>query len=230
MKEKLRFAKEDPFIRVKNSYKEIFNFLNLNSLYSYNNDFLFKKAVSYKNALNFPDGFTISKFLSIKQQRGPSFMARFLNGENSKEFLHFFIGLSKKDLPKLAKFTSIPLNQIRSFNPSFIKGKEFSIEERIKIIKEVNKFNTDYLWICVGHPKQEILGFQIFDQINVKKIFNVGAALDFLLKRKKESPLFFRKIGLEWLYLGFTNPKRTLKKIRNSLLALTYLNLVNKSK
>src|SRR3989339_24396 len=201
MLNKLIFTKKNPLIEAKFGKKNIFNFLNLYSLWLFNNNKLFQKSINSKNNLNFPDGKPVAKKLKILQERGPSFTRNFLQDDFARDKKHFFIGLEISEIERLSKVTKIPK----------------------KKIQKINNFKTDYLWICIGNPKQEILANQIFDSIKVNKIFNVGAALDFLLKRKKECPKILRNIGVESVYLGITNPKRAFKKIKKSFIGLKYL-------
>ena len=223
MLNKLIFTKKNPLIEAKFGKKNIFNFLNLYSLWLFNNNKLFQKSINSKNNLNFPDGKPIAKKLKILQERGPSFTRNFLQDDFARDKKHFFIGLEISEIERLSKVTKIPKKKIWAYNPPFIKEMEFSNKEKIKMIQKINNFKTDYLWICIGNPKQEILANQIFDSIKVNKIFNVGAALDFLLKRKKECPKILRNIGVESVYLGITNPKRAFKKIKKSFIGLKYL-------
>ncbi len=225
MKE-LLFSSQNPLELVGEDGKKIFNFLNLYSLYLFFRNDRFMESISSGNAINFPDGTMIARHLGLKQQRGPSFTRDFLKGNEARYKKHFFIGLNLNEIPKLSEITSIPENKINSYNPSRILGIEFPPEEKKKMIKEVNKFRPDFLWVCVGNPKQEILSYELFEKVKVEKIFNVGAALDFLLGKKKEAPKFWRGVKLEWLYLGITNPKRTLKKIKGSFIALPRLKYV----
>jgi exopolysaccharide biosynthesis WecB/TagA/CpsF family protein len=224
----MKFSAENAHHKITLKEKKKFNFLNMHSLYLFNKNSKFREAVSFRHAINFPDGAMIARKLRIRKQRGPDFTREFLMNDFAKKKKHFFIGLENYETDKLSKITGIAKSKIKGYNPSFISGIEFLAEEREKIIEEVNKSKSDYLWICVGNPKQEILGYQLFESVDVDKIFNVGAALDFLLGREKESPKIWQKMGLEWVYLGITNPKRTLKKIRMSFVALKYLRRIQK--
>jgi exopolysaccharide biosynthesis WecB/TagA/CpsF family protein len=227
MRDKLKFSKEDPRKKVKIKETKKFNFLNLYSLYLFKKSPLFKESVSYRHAVNFPDGKPVAKKTKLKQQRGPDFTKDFLMSAHAKNSKHFFVGLSSKDKARLSKITKIPQKNIRSYNPPFIKEEQFSKKEREKIINKVNKEKVNYLWVCIGNPKQEILSYQIFEKIKVDKIFNVGAATDFLLKKQKDAPNFFIKIGAESAYIGIMNPRRALKKIFGSFYALRYLGRVS---
>lgn len=224
----LIFSKENPFEKIKEEDKKIFNFLNMHSLYLFNKNSKFCEAVSFDSAVNFPDGVTIAKKIKVPKQRGPDFTRKFLSSNFAKNKKHFFIGLNEDEISKLSKITKIPEKKIEAYSPPFISGIEFSKKDKEKMINAINKSKSNYLWVCVGNPKQEVLSYQIFNEVDVNKIFNVGAALDFLLNKKKESPKIWQKMGLEWVYLGIINPKRTLKKIKMSFIALKYLKGIEK--
>jgi N-acetylglucosaminyldiphosphoundecaprenol N-acetyl-beta-D-mannosaminyltransferase len=225
--EEIMISEKNPFEELKLKEKKKFNFFNMNSLYLFNNNIKFKEAISFDHAINFPDGSLISRTLKIKKFRGPDFTEKFLKSKEAKNKKHFFIGLKKEEIGKLSKITGINKENIFSYSPSFVE-EEFSKKERDLMIKKINKSKANYLWVCVGNPKQEILSYQLFYEVNVNKIFNVGAALDFLLEKKKKSPKLINNLGMEWVYLGITNPKRTLKKIKKSFIALRYLRSLKK--
>ena len=227
-RKKMIFSKENPHEKVKEKEKKIFNFLNLTSLYYFKHDKDFSEAVSFSDSYNFPDGAMIARKLLTKKHRGPDFTKITLTHKDFKKKKHFFIGLNKEEIGLLSKVSGININKINTYNPSYIKGTKFPPHEIKEIVKKINNFNPDYLWVCVGNPKQEILSYKIFKDVKAKKIFNVGAALDFLMGKQKEAPKFFKDLGFEWLYLGFTNPKRTLKKIKLNFIALLYLGRVKK--
>ena len=224
--EKMYFSKEEPHKKVFEKEKKKFNFLNLYSLYLFETNFKFREAASSDDAINFPDGFPIAKKLKGKQYRGPDFTKNLLTSEFAKNKKHFFIGLDNSDIEKLSNITKIPEKNIKVHNPPHVSGFEFDKKDVDLMKNKINKKKTDYLWICVGNPKQEILGHQLFDDINVEKIFNVGAALDFLLGKEKEAPLIFRKLYLESAYIGIMNPRRALKKVFGSFWALGKLGKV----
>lgn len=221
------FNRKDPLKEMSSKEKKIFNFLNLYSLWLFENNKLFRIHILKKENMNFPDGAMIQRKIKSNRVRGPAFTKRILISDIARNKKHFFIGLEDSEIEKLSKVIGIESKQIGAYNPPFINGIEFSKEKQEKIIKSVNNFKTDYLWICIGNPKQEILSNQIFDSVKVDKIFNVGAALDFLLGRKKESPLIFRKLGVEWLYRFIIDFKYSKKKVWRSFVALKYLRNIN---
>ncbi len=219
----------EKFFEENNQNRFIFNFLNQHDLYMFNEEKLFRESLLNKYNLNFIDGFLISAFLSfktfrkIKRIRGPFFTRNFFEKERwNKKKKHFFIGLGKEDLKKLkVKFSH--LKNLSAYNPPYIKNLKFSKDEVNEISKLINNFKPDYVWVCIGSPKQNILSADLFNKTKAKYFFNVGAALDFVLEKKKEAPKFIRTVGLEWFYRFATDFKYSRKKVWRSLIGLKYL-------
>lgn len=212
-----------------NKDKIIFNFLNLYSVYLYKNNKDFKYAINYRkdNSITLADSITISRFLRTEKIRGTDF-TKFLmkDKELLKDKRHFFIGLEEMDLDRLPNKSLLERKNIFSYNPLYIKDNKFSNEEVDKIARLINEVKVDYLWVCIGNPKQEILASDLYDKIDVNFIFNIGAALDFILGKKKEAPKFIQRLGLEWLYRFITDFKYSHKKIWKSFIGLFYLSKI----
>lgn len=218
---KLIFTKREPIEFIDDN--RILNFLNMESLWHYKNNVSYFKLISQKHNINFPDGRLISLKLGIKQQRGTTFVRNFLTSDKNKK--HFFIG--NVNIEKMSKIMSIPEKQLRKYNPPYIKNSEFSFKEKNKIITMLKDIKPDYIWICVGAPKQEILANRLF-KLYPSNYFNVGAALDFLTGKKAEAPKIWRKFGIEWIYRGLTDFKHSKKKIIRSFKSLKYLGNIEK--
>ncbi|MEM4330491.1 MAG: WecB/TagA/CpsF family glycosyltransferase [Candidatus Pacearchaeota archaeon] len=225
-----KFSLEEIFNFIKkNKERKIFNFLNQHDIYNFKNNNLFRESLNTFFSINIIDGSFLTFFLSIKKfkkisrVRGPTFTRELLlKKELSSSKKHFFIGLEKEDLKVLIeKFSH--LKKVDCYNPPYIKDVVFSDEEIEKISKKINKFKPDFVWVGIASPKQNILSYQLFKKTNAKYFFNVGAAMDFLLGKKKEAPSFVRKIGVEWFYRLITDFKYSKKKVWRSFIAVFYL-------
>jgi N-acetylglucosaminyldiphosphoundecaprenol N-acetyl-beta-D-mannosaminyltransferase len=95
--------------------------------------------------------------------------------------------------------------------------KEFVMEE--VEIPESNSWNfqeldsgigsVDILLVGLGAPFQEEFIWQIRNQLpNLKLAMGVGGTFDFWTGKRKRAPEFMRKIGMEWLWRLFMQPKR----------------------
>lgn len=217
---KINISRKNP--REHLNQKKVLNFINLNTVWHLKNNPNYKNLMSENQNIHFPDGKILSVISKISQKRGPTFTKEFLLSKEAKSKKHFFIGLKNKMLKDLSKITNISEKNLFSYNPPYINSLEFSEDEKNKITKLLKKTNPHYVWVCVGSPKQEILANQLFKKYPLN-YFNVGAALDFLLSKKKEAPKIFRKLGLEWAYRLITDFKYSKKKVWRSFVGLKHL-------
>lgn len=227
MKEKLKFqstGKEFLNEILKKSDRKIFNFLNSHDVYQFRKNSVFRKSVldNEKYSINLPDGTIVSILLGRKKMRGTDFTRFVLESEFVKNKKQLFIGLEEKDLDVLTKRFGLEKKNVKSYNPPYIKGNKFEEKEINKVANLINQKNIDYIWIGLGCPKQNILSKDLFEKSKAKKFFNVGAALDFVLDKKKQAPLFWQKIGLEWFYRLVTDFKYSKIKIWRSFLGSFY--------
>ena len=218
---KLTFTSQSPDKVLQENKTGILNFQNLYSVYLFNKHQEFRGAIASPYNFIFPDGRVLSFLLKTNQVRGPSFTRRFLETKLNKKQKHFFILPETKDL-KLLIEKYPKLKNSKAYAPPYIKNSTFSEEEVKKILEQLKKFKPTHIWICIGNPKQEILANQLYKRYKAL-YFNVGAATDFLLEKKKEVPLIFRKLGLEWFYRLVTDFRYSWKKVLGSLVGLRYL-------
>lgn len=73
---------------------------------------------------------------------------------------------------------------------------------------EIDSFQPDLLWVCLGSPKQEKVLALLARSARFKVGFSVGAVVDFYTGRIKRAPRVFQKAGLEWLHRLATEPRR----------------------
>ncbi len=221
MKKQMTFTKKSPKEILKKKKHGILNFQNLHSVYLFNKEPTFQKAIMSKNNFTFPDGTAVSLFLKTKQIRGPSFTKDFFENKLTEKQKHFFILPEEEYLDELKnKFPKLKISKMHV--PSYIQDVEFSKKEIGKIMKQIKRNKPDYVWVCIGNPKQEILSNQLHKKYKTFYL-NVGAAMDFLLAKKAKAPKIFIKSRLEWLYRLITDFKYSKKKVGRSFIALMYL-------
>jgi len=98
-----------------------------------------------------------------------------------------------------------------------IKGAESGgeVEERKlktqneEMVKRINERQPDILLVAFGAPKQEKwIYYNLSKLSSVKVAIGVGGTFDFIAGRIKRAPMFLRKLGMEWLWRLFIEPKR----------------------
>ncbi|MAG39967.1 hypothetical protein CMI41_03295 [Candidatus Pacearchaeota archaeon] len=216
--EKLVFTSKKPIVFI--GRKKVFNFLNMESLWQFKNNKAYAGWVLKKDNVNFPDGRMIGKKLGIEQVRGPFFTKCFLKQGKAIGKKHFFIG--GVVVKQIIEHSGLKKNEIRVYNPPYVKGSEFGENEIIKIVGMLKDFEANFVWVGVGSPKQEILGNQLHRRYKAD-YFNVGAGLDFLVGNNKEAPGIWGDMGLEWFYQLLVHPRRAWKKVRRHFIALRWI-------
>lgn len=83
-----------------------------------------------------------------------------------------------------------------------------------KLLAELASFKPQLTLVALGAPKQEYFIRTL--EKGIKSVFiGVGGTVDFIAGAARRAPLFVRKIGLEWLWRLFCEPRR-FKRIINA--------------
>lgn len=100
---------------------------------------------------------------------------------------------------------------VGAHSPSY--GFEKKQEECEELVKIVNESGANVLLVGVGAPKQEKWIMKYRNHMpNVNIFMALGATIDFEAGTLKRAPIFWQKVGMEWLYRCFKEPKRLFKR------------------
>lgn len=100
---------------------------------------------------------------------------------------------------------------VGAHSPSF--GFEKNEKECEELVRIVNASGANVLLVGVGAPKQEKWIMKYRNQMPGIDIFMaLGATIDFEAGTLKRAPVFWQKIGMEWLYRCLKEPKRLFKR------------------
>lgn len=113
--------------------------------------------------------------------------------------LNIFIDRAKKEFPKL---------KIKGYSPPF---RELDNNEKNKIIKMINNYSPNFVFVALGCPKQEKWMAEHEGKINSCMI-GLGGALEVYAGVKKRAPKWMQANSLEWLYRLIQDPKRLWKR------------------
>lgn len=83
-----------------------------------------------------------------------------------------------------------------------------------QVIGQINTVRPDLLLVCLGAPKQELWMAENVSRLNVGLCAGLGGVLDVFAGKVKRAPVFFRKLGLEWLYRIVREPRRLKRSMR----------------
>jgi len=145
---------------------------------------------------------------------GSKFFYEFSKIANKKGYSYFFLGSeSEKILEKIKQKMNREFKNIEVkgyYCPPFLK--EFKGEINELMVRKVNEFKPDILWVGLSAPKQEKWIYRNFNRLDIKMAAGIGAVFNFYAGVVKRAPQWMQNNGLEWLYRIYAEPKRLFKK------------------
>jgi N-acetylglucosaminyldiphosphoundecaprenol N-acetyl-beta-D-mannosaminyltransferase len=86
--------------------------------------------------------------------------------------------------------------------------RNLSEKEKQDQLQSIRATKPDVILVALGQPKGEFWIEENLDALQIPLAIQVGASFDFVAGKAKRAPSFLQKIGAEWLYRTFTDPKR----------------------
>jgi N-acetylglucosaminyldiphosphoundecaprenol N-acetyl-beta-D-mannosaminyltransferase len=147
-----------------------------------------------------------------QQVRGQDIMTALCERSNVTELkIGFYGGNSEEVLTRVITNLKIQFKDIKivySYSPPF---RPLSDEEDNDVVHDINANGVDVLFVGIGCPKQEIWMAEHKKSLSCVML-GVGAAFDFIAGDKKHAPRWMQKIGCEWVFRLFSEPKRLWKR------------------
>ncbi|MBQ7563081.1 MAG: WecB/TagA/CpsF family glycosyltransferase [Lachnospiraceae bacterium] len=173
------------------------------------------------SAYTFADGAPIARlqrkqgFAYAERVAGPDFITDLIGlcepEVGGRNYSHFFYGSSEEVLSLLYSRLSERFPKLRiagTYSPPY---RELTAKEDQAVTDMIRKSGADFIWVGLGAPKQErwmAAHKGTFSGV----MLGVGAGFDFHAGTVKRAPKSWQKLGLEWLYRLFSDPKRLFKR------------------
>lgn len=194
--------------------------INTINAYSYivaRGDHNFKSALQDSDIL-VPDGFPVvvaAKFLKKKkiQKIAGADVFKFLCEKiNQSSGSCFFLGSSESTLEKINERLAIDYPMIKAgyYSPPY--KKEFSDEENADMLKAVNSFKPDVLFVGMTAPKQEKWVALHSKNLEIGLVTSIGAVFDFYAGTTSRPSAFWVNNNLEWFIRLLKEPGRLWKR------------------
>lgn len=100
----------------------------------------------------------------------------------------------------------VPGIQIDGHNGYFDQSNHSA--DSLDVIRRVNEFNTKILLVGFGAPHQEAWVHAHRDALEAPAVFTCGACMEYVAGAVKTPPRWMGRVGLEWSFRLFENPKR----------------------
>jgi N-acetylglucosaminyldiphosphoundecaprenol N-acetyl-beta-D-mannosaminyltransferase len=197
--------------------KILISTMNAYSFWVLQKDEIFQKAITNSHLI-LSDGISIVwaiRMLNgtrLKKIAGTDLLEWELKRLQKNNGKCFFLGSCTGTLKRIYARVKqeYPNVSVQYYEPPFKPA--FSDEDDETMIRAVNSFAPDVLFIGLTAPKQEKWGASNFDRLNVNHICCIGAAFDFYALTIQRAPVWMINAGLEWFYRLLREPKRTWKR------------------
>lgn len=204
-------------IKIDDDAKRIINTINPHSYVVAKKDMWFQQALLTSDML-LPDG--SGKVLAAKQIKkekikkiaGADLHLHLLNELNKKGGTCFYMGAGQETLHKIKKRLSKEFPNVKAgfYSPPY--KENFLGVENDEILRSVQEFNPDVLFVGMTAPKQEKWLFRNKDKLDFKIACCIGAVFDFYAGTVKRSSPFWVKNHMEWLPRLIKEPKRMWRR------------------
>jgi len=154
---------------------------------------------------------------------GPELMVKCLQYGVEKNWKHYLLGGKDEVLASLQQklVADIPgVRVVGVYSPPF---RALTVEEEASIVEKINSVRPDFLWVGLGAPKQEQWIYRHLQETRVPVQLGVGAAFDFHAGAIKRAPEAMQKVGLEWLYRVYKDPRLWRRYMSTNPVFLYYL-------
>lgn len=193
------------------------NTINAYSWVMADKDPVFREALQSGDYL-LPDGIAVvwaARFLSaerIDKIAGADLHKMVLDTLNRIGGKCFYLGASETTLSLIRERIArdYPNILVGTYSPPF--KPEFSETDNEEMIRVINEYSPDALFVGMTAPKQEKWIFTHRKKLHTSTICAIGAVFDFYAETSKRPPQWMIRMGLEWFGRLISNPRRMWKR------------------
>ena len=139
---------------------------------------------------------------------GADLMPELCKLASKKDYKVFFLGGFGDRAKRTAEYFRSQMSDLRC---QFSEGEPNIKNE--EVLKQINKFKPDILFVAYGMKKQEEWIKNNRDKADFGAAIGVGRSFDYYSGDLKRAPKVIRKMGMEWLYSLIKEPKRLKRQL-----------------
>ena len=100
-------------------------------------------------------------------------------------------------------------NIVGTYTPPF---RPLNQDESAELCEMIERLRPDIIWIGLSTPKQERFMAEYLPRLRTTLMIGVGAAFDYHTGRLRDSPLWVKQCGLQWLHRLLQEPRRLWRR------------------
>lgn len=136
---------------------------------------------------------------------GVDLLSRLLEVCANERFRPYFLGATRQTLELAVKRTQ---EQYPGTHFAGWRDGYFSAAEEYRVVDDIRNSGADCLFIGMPTPRKERFLAKYRDELDVPFIMGVGGSFDILAGRIQRAPEKIQRLGLEWLYRIYQEPRR----------------------
>jgi N-acetylglucosaminyldiphosphoundecaprenol N-acetyl-beta-D-mannosaminyltransferase len=185
-------------------------------------DHAFRRILN-RAMMNTPDGMPMSwvgrlqGFDDMDRVFGPDFMLAMCHLSLERGFRHFLYGGKPgvaENLKQALEKKFPGLQVVGTYTPPF---RDLNATEEHALLAQVCNSRPHILWVGLSTPKQERFMAQHVDRLQVPLLVGVGAAFDYHTGLIRDSSVWIKRAGLQWLHRLAQDPRRLWRRyLRNN--------------
>lgn len=86
----------------------------------------------------------------------------------------------------------------------------FSPDEEASVVEDINRARPDVLWVGIGKPKEQLFCAHWGKQMSAGWVVTCGGCYNYITGDYSRAPLIVQRLGMEWIYRAFTDPRKLL--------------------
>lgn len=159
----------------------------------------------------------------VERVCGPDLMPAIIDRGRQDGARHFFYGGAPGVAERLAerlgeRFPGMIVAGTHS--PPF---RTLTAEEDAAEVALIDRSCPDFVWVCLGSPKQDLWIADHRGALEATVLLAVGAAFDFHSGGLRRAPAWMQRAGMEWLFRLWAEPRRLARRYTVTNARFAYL-------
>lgn len=100
----------------------------------------------------------------------------------------------------------------------------FEDSELPSVVEKIRRSGADIVWVALGNPRQLFIAYEIARRLpSLTWVRTCGGLFDFLSGDRRRAPQFLQRLGLEWSFRLFQEPRRLFWRYLTTNIHSTWL-------
>ncbi|MEZ5072882.1 MAG: WecB/TagA/CpsF family glycosyltransferase [Bacteroidales bacterium] len=163
---------------------------------------------------------------NIKANQGPDVFYHFMKRAGEQGSRVFFLGSTETTLSLMKDRAAreYPAMKVAAYSPPF--KPEFSPEDNAGMVRTINEFDPDVLFVGMTCPKQEKWAISQRENLKAGLVVCIGNVFDWFAGTQKAIHPFWFRIKLGWLVRIFLRPEIFRRNIKNQMIFFWHIVLI----